>query len=383
MRAAPESCDVLIAGGGPVGAALALSLRGSGLDVCLVEPGGAPDGPLRPVALSHGSRLVLERVGAFDRIATTPIETIHISQAGGFGRTVIRREEHDLPALGYVADLASIASVLLEAAAAERAAGRIAGWREAGGRVQVRVAAPDGEREIGARLLVLADGGQLAGDDLALRDYGQTAIVARVRTEIVRPHTAWERFTPEGPLALLPFAGERLAVVWTVSNREAPALAAAPDERFAAVLGERFGRRLGRFTADGPRAGYPLRLWFRRSSVAGPRVVAVGNAAQTLHPVAGQGLNLGLRDVATLAALARRTGPALLGDEAFLAAFRAARRVDRFATIGVTDFLVRVFSNDSAPLRLARGLGLAALDFAPAARRLLARGMMLGTRGLP
>jgi 2-octaprenyl-6-methoxyphenol hydroxylase len=149
------------------------------------------------------------------------------------------------------------------------------------------------------------------------------------------------------------------------------------------VLGERFGRRLGRFAADGPRASYPLRLWFRRSNVAGPGVVAVGNAAQTLHPVAGQGLNLGLRDAAALAGLMRRTAPSALGGEAFLAAFRAARRIDRFATIGVTDLLVRVFSNDSAPLRLARGIGLAALDLAPPARRLLARGMMLGTRALP
>jgi 2-octaprenyl-6-methoxyphenol hydroxylase len=383
MRAAPDRCDLLIAGGGPVGATLALGLRGSGLDVCLVEPAGKPGGPLRPVALSHGSRLVLERVGAFDRVAATPIETIHVSQAGGFGRTVIRREDHDLPALGYVTDLSAVASILLEAADAERSAGRVAGWREDGERVRVRVSGADGERETAARLLVLADGGQLAGDDLALRDYGQTAIVALVRTEVVQPHTAWERFTPEGPLALLPFAGDRHAAVWTVRSREAPALAEAPDERFAGVLGERFGHRLGRFAADGPRASYPLRLWYRRSSVAGPRAVAVGNAAQTLHPVAGQGLNLGLRDAAALAELVRCTPPAALGGETFLAAFRAARRLDRFATIGVTDLLVRIFSNDSAPLRFARGLALAALDVAPPARRALARGMMLGTRGLP
>jgi 2-octaprenyl-6-methoxyphenol hydroxylase len=383
MRAPPESCDILIAGGGPVGATLALALRGSGLAACLVEPPGAPRGPLRPVALSHGSRMVLERVGAFARIAATPIETIHVSQAGGFGRTVIRREDHDLPALGYVADLSAIASVLLDAVGDECASGRATVWRDDGERVRVRVSGAGDEREIAARLLVLADGGQLAGDDLALHDYAQTAIVGLVRTEIVQAHTAWERFTPEGPLALLPFAGERLAAVWTVRDRDAPALAAAPDERFAAALGERFGRRLGRFAAEGPRASYPLRLWYRRSSVAGPRAVAVGNAAQTLHPVAGQGLNLGLRDASALAELARRTPPAALGGEAFLAAFRDARRVDRYAAIGVTDLLVRVFSNDSAPLRLARGLGLAALDLAPPARRALARGMMLGTRGLP
>jgi 2-octaprenyl-6-methoxyphenol hydroxylase len=384
LAAPPDVCDVLIAGGGPVGAALALALRGAGLEVCLVDPPGkAGERAFRPVALSHGSRLALERAGAFDRIAATPIDTIHVSQSGGFGRTVIRREEHDLPALGYVSDLSAIEAVLLDAVAAERTPGRVAGWQAEADRIRVRVANDAGARQVRSRLLVLADGGQIAGDDLALRDYGQTAIVARVRTEIVRPRTAWERFTPEGPLALLPFANEAYAAVWTVRSREAPALAEATDERFAAALGERFGRRLGRFAADGPRASYPLRLWFRRSSVAGPRVLAIGNAAQTLHPVAGQGLNLGLRDAAALAAMVRRTPRAGLGGEAFVAAFRDARRLDRFAAIGVTDLLVRVFSNDSAPLRLARGLGLAALDLAPPARRLLARGMMLGIRGLP
>jgi 2-octaprenyl-6-methoxyphenol hydroxylase len=385
----PADCDVLVAGGGPVGATLALALRDSGRTVVLVEPQAKPSGPLRPVALSHGSRLVLERVGAFDRIAATPIEAIHVSQAGGFGRTLIDREDHDLPALGYVTDVSQVATVLLAAAERERVTGRVAAWRAEGERVNITVDCGDASRGIATRLLVLADGGQLAGDDLAMRDYGQAAIVATVRTELVHRGRAWERFTPEGPLALLPFGGTAdaphyiYALVWTVRAAEAPPLVALPDDRFLATLGERFGRRLGRFLEAGPRASYPLRLWFRRSSNAGPRTVAVGNAAQTLHPVAGQGLNLGLRDAAELADLVRRTDPARIGDAAFLAAFGAERRVDRYAAIGVTDLLVRVFSNDDAPLRLARGLGLAALDLVPPARRLLARRMMHGTRGLP
>jgi 2-octaprenyl-6-methoxyphenol hydroxylase len=388
MHAAPDSADVVVAGGGPVGATLALVLRGSGRSVVLVEPQTKPSGPLRPVALAHGSRLVLERIGAFDRIRTTPIEAIHVSQAGGFGRTLIRRDDHGLPALGYVTDASQVAATLLEAAMPEQLAGRVATWRAEGERITVTVDCSGAPHQIAAQLLVVADGGQFPGDDLAMRDYGQTAIVAVVRTEIVRRGTAWERFTVDGPLALLPFGMADdthylYALVWTVRTAEASRLAALPDDRFCATLGERFGGRLGRFVDVGPRASYPLRLWFRRSASAGPRTVAVGNAAQTLHPVAGQGLNLGLRDAAELADLLGRTDPAQIGDAAFVAAFGAARRIDRYATIGVTDFLVRVFSNDDAPLRFARGLGLAALDLFPPARRLLARRMMLGARGLP
>lgn len=389
MRAAPEAADVVVAGGGPVGATLALALRASARSVVLVEPRAKPEGPLRPVALSHGSRLVLEGIGAFERIRATPIESIHVSQAGGFGRTLMRREDHALPALGYVTDVSQVAAALLEAAAPERLAGRVSSWRDAGERIAVSVEGDDGPRRIAARLLVLADGGQFAGDDLALRDYGQTAIVAVVRAERAQPGRAWERFTPEGPLALLPFGGSpddahyRYALVWTVGSAEAARLAALPDDRFCARLGARFGTRLGRFVGAGPRASHPLRLWFRRSASVGPRAVAVGNAAQTLHPVAGQGLNLGLRDAAELADLIARTDAARIGDGAFAAAFVAARRIDRHASMGVTDFLVRLFSNDDPPLRLARGIGLAALDLLPPARRLLARRMMLGARGLP
>jgi 2-octaprenyl-6-methoxyphenol hydroxylase len=389
MVAAPDAADVVIAGGGPVGATLALALRGTGRSAVLVEPGEKPDGPLRPVALSEGSRLILERVGAFDRIPATPIETIHVSQVGGFGRTIITREDHGLPALGYVADASQVAATLLGAAAPERLAGRVTSWRAEGERLAVALEGSPGSGRIAARLLVLADGGRFAGDNLALRDYGQAAIVAVVRTETAHPGRAWERFTPEGPLALLPFGGTGgdahyiYALVWTVGAAEAPRLAALPDDRFCATLGERFGRRLGEFVEAGPRVTHPLRLWFRSAATAGPRSVAVGNAAQTLHPVAGQGLNLGLRDAVELAELVARTDPARLGDAAFVAGFGAARRVDRFAAIGVTDFLVRVFSNGSGALRVARGLGLAALDLLPPARRLLARRMMLGTRALP
>lgn len=391
MPAPAETCDVLIAGGGPVGAAAACSLARDGADVRLVE--AAPDaaGGFRPIALAEGSRLILESIGLARAIESTPIETIHVSQAGGFGRTVIRREELGVPALGHVCEAGALAKALAGAAAPVRTPGRVVSWRAGGERVHVTLDTIDmagatggsSIREVAARLLVLADGGRVAGDDLVLKDYGQTAIVAQVRTEIAHRGIAWERFTAEGPLALLPFADGTLALVWTVPAARAPALLEASGERFLASLAARFGERLGRFTDAGPRSSFALRLWYRRSNVAGARVIAIGNAAQTLHPVAGQGLNLGLRDAAELAALVARTDRASVGDAGFLAAFRAARRVDRLAAIGVTDFLVNVFSNAHPLLRAVRGAGLVALDLVPPARRLFARRMMLGARGFP
>jgi 2-octaprenyl-6-methoxyphenol hydroxylase len=378
-----DACDVLIAGGGPVGAVVALGLRGTGLDVAVVEPEARPGAAFRPIALAHGSQQILERLGIFGRFPATPIATIHVSQAGGFGRTVIRSADLGVPALGYVCDAGALAAVLAEATRGERIAGQVAGWRGDGQAVRVTVESGGGPREIRARMLVLADGGQIAGDDLALRDYGQTAIVARVRTEIVRRGTAWERFTDDGPLALLPDGDDACAVVWTVPAADAARLLDASGERFLAALGARFGHRLGRFVAAGRRSSVPLRLAYRRSNVAGPRTVAIGNAAQTLHPVAGQGLNLGLRDAIELAALVRRAPPEALGGDAFVAGYRVRRRVDRLAAIGVTHFLAGIFRSPSPPLRAARGLGLVALDLVPPARRLFARRMTLGLRGVP
>jgi len=386
MPAAAERCDVLVAGGGLVGAAAACSLARRGADVLLVEAADEPGGGFRPIALAEGSRFLLESLGVFAAIPTTPIETIHVSQAGGFGRTLIRCAELGVPALGYVCDSGALARVLAAAAAPVRTTGRVTGWRADGDRVRVAVNTIDkagAPREIAARLLVLADGGRIAADDLVLKDYGQAAIVALVRAGIAHRGVAWERFTAGGPLALLPFTGETFATVWTVPVAQAPGLAEASGERFLAALAAQFGGRVGRFVETGPRAAFPLRLWYRRSNTPAPRVVAIGNAAQTLHPVAGQGLNLGLRDAAELAALVARSDGASVGAGPFLAAFRAARRVDRRAAIGVTDFLVSVFSGASPLVRAARGAGLVALDLLPPARRLLARRMMLGTRGFP
>lgn len=374
-----NACDVLIAGGGPVGAALALALRDSGLDVRLIEPAERRAEGLRPVALSYGSRLILERLDAFDAALATPIETIHVSQAGGFGRTRISNADLDVPALGYVVSLGALAADLKQRVAVEHVAGRVAQWQSTGYTVAATL---DDSTTLQARLLVLADGGQSAGDDLAMRDYGQTAIVALVRTESAPAGRAWERFTPEGPLALLPFA-DRYALVWTVAGANAAPILALSDELFLQRLQARFGDRVGRFTEVSDRASAPLRLRFHTDSVAAARAVVVGNAAQTLHPVAGQGLNLGLRDAYELALLLRSTPRERIGDAEFLAAYRVQRRRDRGATIGITDALIRVFSNDDGAMRAMRGIALATLDVLPSARRFFARRMMYGLRALP
>jgi 2-octaprenyl-6-methoxyphenol hydroxylase len=382
----PDRFDVVVAGGGPVGAAAALALRETGVSVALVEPRRPHDpnlaaAPFRPIALSHASRLLLERGGVFGALPVTAIEAVHISQAGGFGRTEIRATELGVPALGYVTDLAPLAEALLAAAAPEHIAARMKSWEERADGVKVRLGG-DAAAEIETKLLVLADGGHSTADDLSLRDYGQTAIVARVRPERIEMGTAFERFTAQGPAALLP-CGDRYALIWSMRTAQARDLRDAADAGFLATLKTVFGRGFGDFLEVGTRVSYPLVLRFRRTTAAGPRIVAIGNAAQTLHPVAGQGLNLGLRDATELAGEILGAGGSALDAGEFALRFAARRRRDRYASIGITEGLVRAFGSDHALARALRGAGLLALDLVPPARKLLARRFVFGLRALP
>lgn len=377
--------DLLVAGGGPVGAAAALAAGGLGLKVGVVHapPPRAAALEERPIALSHGSRLVLERLGVWDSLApSTPIERIHVSQRGGFGRVMLDAADAGLPALGYVTDYTRLAAALLGAA------GRAPGCHLVPGPVSRITASagaiiahigPEDASGLGARLLAIADGGTLFAGHVRLRDYGQTVVTARVMCEIPHRNVAYERFTPGGPLALLPM-GEALALLWTAAPERARALCEAPEAEFLRQLQDAFGRRLGAFSQLGPRASLPLALKIT-DRIAEPRVAVLGNAAQTLHPVAGQGLNLGLRDAWELGETLRDRAPETLGDPAHLAAYHARRRLDRGGGIGFTDALVRVFSNDIPALRLARGLGLAALGAFPPAKAFLVRRMTFGARG--
>jgi len=377
--------DVLIVGGGPVGAALGLALRGAGLAVGQLEPQAAHAlAESRPIALSHGSRLVLERLGVWEGLAgATAIQHIHISQRGGFGRVGLDARDAGVPALGYVIEYRVLAEALARALDAgggvDRMRGSANAFEPGTDTVVVRFASSRGDDRARARLLAVADGGALPVAQTRIRDYGQVAMTARVTCDTPHRNVAFERFTPDGPLALLP-AGEALALVWTTTPEHARQLCAMTEAGFLARLQEGFGGRLGRFRTASGRAGFPLALKVA-ARIAEPRRVLLGNAAQTLHPVAGQGLNLGLRDAWELAACVRACDRAAVGGTDFLENYAARRRLDRRGGIFFTDSLVRLFSNDLAILKLARGLGLTALGAVPPARDFVARRMIFGARG--
>jgi 2-octaprenyl-6-methoxyphenol hydroxylase len=377
--------DVLVVGGGPVGATLTLALRGSGLAVGLLEaraPHAAAD--RRPIALSHGSRLILERLGVWERLApATPILRIHVSQRGGFGRVEFNAREAGLPALGYVLEYGQLAAAFartLEAGGGAQPIRATVSALEAGTAAAVVRFAVGGEPgDASARLLAVADGGALPVAPVRTHDYGQAAVTARVTCGAPHRNVAYERFTAEGPLAILP-DGEAVALVWTTTPEHAQQLCALTETGFLEQLQEGFGSRLGIFKGAGSRAWYPLALKIAARSTE-PRTVVLGNAAQTLHPVAGQGLNLGLRDAWELAAMLRDCDRAEIGGPRQTQAYAARRRLDRGGGILFTDTLVRLFSNNSIPLRLARGLGLAVLGAVPPARDFVVRRMTFGARG--
>ena len=339
--------DVLIRGAGPVGCALALALRSSGLRIAVFEPASTPAG-FRPIALSYASRLILERLGAWDDLKVTPIERILVSQAAAFGRTRLDAADAGVPALGYVTDYAALLSQL-------RA--RVETTREADQ----------------ARCVVHAEG---APQDTEGKRYAQDAIVGVLDAEPPSKTTAFERFTPEGPLALLPLAG-RYALIWSMRPERAERLLAASEADFLRELNAVAGAAIGRGVRIAKRAVQPLALKVRGARVEGSEVY-IGNAAQTLHPVAGQGLNLGLRDAWDLSrALLSELSPESL------ARFAAQRRLDAGATIRMTDFLAAGFAGDNALLRTARGAALTALDIFPAPRRFFARRMIFGAASIP
>jgi 2-octaprenyl-6-methoxyphenol hydroxylase len=374
--------DVAICGAGPVGLALAgfLVRRGiAGARIALIDGkslGQAITDP-RSIALSWGSAQLLQEVGAWP-LAATPIHEIHVSRRGQLGRSLMQREDHDVPALGYVTRYGAVVDAL--AKVGEQAGvlmlrpARVASLDE---QPDVALLHLDDGSTVRARVAVQAEGGLFGAQDQRARsrDYEQSAVIARVTTALPIAHRAFERFTDEGPLALLPedgADGHQYALVWCMRPDRAQAILALDDTRFLTQLGEAFGARLGAFTKVSSRSAFPLGLNAEARATA--RTVAIGNAAQTLHPVAGQGLNLGLRDAAVLARqLARGT------DAEAIARFTEDRTGDRRTTIGMTDTMARAFTIPG-PLQPLLGLGLAALDLTRPARTLLADLMMFGRR---
>lgn len=384
MSAAPDT-DILVLGAGPVGMTLALALAASRHRVTLVDaaPADAAAGDPRALALSHGARQLLETLEAWNARAATAIDHIHISQRDGFGRAVMTAADYQLPSLGYVMRYGDLAAALAERVARTPAISvlrqsRAVDWRAEGAGVGVTLQQQGEVLRLGARLLVHAEGTPYDDPAVSVRDYRQHAVLAEVRTREPHGRQAWERFTADGPLALLPLE-DGYAIVFTVPPAKADWLMGLDDEAFVAALQAQFGNRLT-FTGAGPRARFPLALRLRQETVA-QREVWVGNTAQTLHPVSGQGFNLGLRDAWELASLlAPSPDP---GAAATLQAYARGRRTDRQGSALFTDGIVRLFSNDIAPLRLVRGLGLLALDLFPPARHFVAKRMIWGARAWP
>lgn len=369
---------VAIIGGGPVGMSLALALHQQGIaaEIHDARPRGAAIGDKRILALSHGSQQILARLGVWESIKATPITHIHVSQRGAAGRTRISAQEEGVAALGYVASSSDISAALDQALSAAEIP-FIGDSRLLDAVVRndtVMLMCSSGRSE--ARLVAYAEGRvNEHAEDVIERDYGQHALICRLTPHAPHGGTAWERFTNHGPFALLPFEND-YAAVYVCKPAEAERLKALPDAELLAYLQNEFGPRV-QFAAVQGRFIYPLGLRYRKAPTA-KRQVWLGNAAQTLHPVAGQGFNLALRDCMALAhSLAGASDP---GAPEVLARYAADRRMDRRGTIGITDGLIRVFSNDDPILKHVRGAGLVALDLLPPLRSFLARRMMFGAR---
>jgi len=388
-----EAFDIAVVGGGMVGAALGVALKDLGVRIALVEAvahdsSAQPSFDERTTALSNGSRRILETMGAWAAVApaATPIAKIHVSDQGHFGFARVDAAAQGLRAMGYVVPNRALGAALWSQLATAGSVkvfcpAVLAGVSAELGCVELRLRAANGDgTSIEAKLVVAADGAQSAlrtafGIDAAVRDYEQTAVITTMLPQRFHDYVAYERFTESGPLALLPLADGRCTLVLTLSQAMAEQALAWSDVEFLAEVQRRFGFRLGRFLKVGRRVPYPLSLTRARATSA-PRCAIVGNAAQSLHPVAGMGFNLGLRDVASLAELIaeqRSRGCTDLGAPALLAEYDAWRAADRDGIIAFTDGLVRVFSNPLRSVRRLRNLGLLAFDLLPPAKAALSR----------
>ena len=382
-----SSCDILIQGGGPVGLACGAWILQKFPDtkLTLIDRNPADDADLiaadsRGIALSHGSKLLLDTINAWPS-ECADIHRVHVSQAGRFGRALMTREELNQDALGHIIRYRDIHVTLRQALRSIQKKSSHFEW--------LHISKEDEQPNIQAKCIVHAEGGLFTKQDWVEsgRDYGQSALVGLVEVENAPSHQAWERFTSEGPLAVLPshYGPNILNLVWCGSPESSALRLQLSDADFLKSLQSEFGSRIGRFLKIQDRRLYELGLNYRKE-ITKDNAVWIGNAAQTLHPVAGQGLNLGLRDAFLLAeklagvfsgAVENQT-PADIQNA--LESYAQSRKVDRTTTIGLTDFMARVFTSNLVPIVLARGLALSALQWLPPIKTALARQMMFGRR---
>ncbi|MEJ2602391.1 MAG: 2-octaprenyl-6-methoxyphenyl hydroxylase [Gammaproteobacteria bacterium] len=387
--------DIIIAGGGMIGASLARAVAPLGMRVAVVEPvlpGAAaqPSFDDRSTALSRASQRAFTAMGLWSAIAesATPIRAIHVSDRGSFGLCRIDAAEQHVQALGYVVVNRVLGQTLLGSLTGDGGPvlyrpARITRVEQTEADVTATVMHSDeGEERLRASLLVAADGARstvrsAVGIGLEERPYDQVAITGNLATSRPHENVAYERFTVDGPVALLPFTEGRSAFVWTLPPKKAEAAMELGDDDFLTTFQEVFGWRLGRLSRVGKRVAYPLALT-RADRLSAGRTVVIGNAAHGLHPVAGQGYNLGMRDVAALAdllaeALEQARDP---GSPELLARYAAWRRSDQRKVVGFTDGLVRLFGSERDTARAARGIGMLGLDLLPGAKRAFARHTM-------
>ncbi|MFN0313860.1 MAG: FAD-dependent monooxygenase [Burkholderiales bacterium] len=374
--------DAVIIGGGPIGIAAGLALSSLGYRVLIAEKreAAAPRDDRRILALSEGSRLILERLGVWQLLSnSTAITEIRVSERGALAPVTLRASECRVPALGHVTTFNDLSHALahklqehtnvqIRFGCTARTASMNAHAAEVELNAQIR-------EKISAPLVIHAEGGAEPSQDASVKDYAQWAIVAQVWTQQPHLHRAHERFCESGPIALLPFE-DHFALIWTVPATQGDALISAQDDEFMRALSEAFGPWAGRFTRVSPRARFPLRLVVEPRGAQG-RALRVGNAAQQIHPVAAQGFNLGLRDIWALRELLWKR-PADPGHPKILREFASTRRWDRSQSIRLTDALVGIFGSSHPAVRAGRTLALSSLARFKPLRTAFARHMMFG-----
>ena len=398
--------DVLIVGGGLAGNCLALALKDSGLNIALIEAHTrdqlhhSPAGD-RALALSAGTIALLKALDAWKGVENiaTAIKDIHISDRGHFGKARLSSKKQGVEALGYVISArdieAQVAKLVEQAGIKQICPARVVGLMSEPDSVNVSLKQDGQSLNLTAKLLVGADGGQSSVRGLLeisqqVTEYGQTALVTTVKSSVPHNNVAFERFTSSGPLAMLPVNAEECSVVWTRTHEEAEELMASNEADFLEELQNCFGYALGELTLSAPRRAFPLTL-IRADSMVSGRTVIIGNAVHQLHPVAGQGFNLGIRDVVQLAEMLQKQyqNNADVGEPRLLKKYAESRQKDHDQTIGFTDNVVKIFSTDWLPVAAARSISLAVMDHIPSAKSMLAKHAMglagrlprIGSRG--
>lgn len=376
--------ELAIVGGGPVGMSAALAAASNGIDTIILEAQAASEArDARVLALSYGTRLILQRLGVWAYLsASQPIRTVHVSETGAFGATTLSADALGLQALGYVVAQTDLVQALRRRVCDMGiecvTGGRVLDVAQTRESAAVRYELDGRTEEIEVSAVAAAEGGATLAPRAGVteREYHQHALIATLKAERAADDCAYERFTAQGPIALLPL-GAMHALIWTVPAADAGALLTLDDAEFELALSERYGSRIGAVRLHGPRASFALKLRFARN-ITSERLVLVGNSAQTLHPIAGQGFNLGLRDAYELAAALGYCishGRDLVQG---IRQYRSTRRLDRVGGTLFTDLLVRAFSNDHPIIALARSAALAGLDACEPAKKFLLRRLIFG-----